>query len=388
MLVPGFLTPKNHGFLTKTYFGSAFQVMVPKTKVVAVRPSPVASLHDRAVEIFYEIIGGTVDYGEKHSSEHGHDRFGATYSTPLFQGWSSKQPIHLVGHSFGGLTARMLHHLLDIGFFFKSHGADASWVKSITTISSPLNGALAVYALGAKNKQSKGERSSVVPFSPGFCLGIFVHLYDFICPSALKRYLLDFGMDHWTRNASLRDLVCAVFLKSPMFEGADSANVDMAPHVVREHNRQWKTRPDTYYFSFVGKLSNKPSVVNVFNFLSFLFLSFLSFFVGHFKWNHVNRSMPNGEAETRWNSGTDGLVSCLSQSFPHIGPSNSLPPKHRNIKELGELSSSPSPGCWYVLNTNTHHLGIVPFPSSYEHQRSFFIQLFNLLASLPSCNHE
>ena len=31
---------------------------------------------DRAVELFYQIKGGTVDYGKEHSALHGHARFG------------------------------------------------------------------------------------------------------------------------------------------------------------------------------------------------------------------------------------------------------------------------------------------------------------------------
>ena len=384
VLVPGFMTPKNHKDLSKKYFGAALDVVVPGIpNVLSVRPSPCASLHDRAVEIFYELKGGTTDYGEKHSKRHGHKRFGHVYSKPLFKEWSSKRPAHFVGHSLGGQTARMLHFLLESGFFAE-YGADASWIKSITTISSPLNGAMSVYALGAKSKQKEGERSSVVPFSPGFCLGIFIHLYDYMYPSILKKYTFDFGMDHYTQDTSLKDLLHSIFVKSQMFEGEDSANFDMAPHIAREHNRVWKTLPCTYYFSFVGKLTKneKERSQSVSHLIGFLFLTFLTWFVEILKWKHVCSSMPKGEAEERWNSGTDGLVTCISQAYPHIGPSGSVP-KHRKIKSLANLPSSPNPGCWYVIDVDTHHLGIVPFPSSYEKQRSFFIELFNKLASLP-----
>ena len=384
VLVPGFLTPKNHASLSRQYFNAAFDIIVPNTKIVTVSPTPVGSLHDRACDIFYELKGGITDYGKEHSKKHGHSRFGYMYNDPLFKEWSSDRPLHIVGHSLGGQTARMLLHLLSSGFFLESHGADASWIKSVTTISSPLNGSMAVYALGAKRRQRKGERSSVVPFSPGFCLGVFIHLYDFMCPYVLRKYLLDFGMDHYTRHTSLQQLLDSIFVKSEMFEGEDSANYDMLPHVAREHNRMWETLPSTYYFSFVGRLSKKKeSSQSIQYYFSILFLTFLTWFVEILKWTHVSSSMPKGEAEERWNSGTDGLVTCQSQAYPRIGPSDSVP-KHKKIESLEKLSSPPSPGCWYVIDTNTHHLGIVPFPSSYENQRSFFIQLFNTLASLPS----
>ena len=37
--------------------------------VVAVDVGPISSLHDRACEAFYQLRGGTVDYGEVHSYE-------------------------------------------------------------------------------------------------------------------------------------------------------------------------------------------------------------------------------------------------------------------------------------------------------------------------------
>ncbi|RHY60536.1 hypothetical protein DYB34_001359 [Aphanomyces astaci] len=41
----------------------------------------VSSDHDRACEAFYQLYGGQVDYGEAHSAQNGHLRFGATYPT-------------------------------------------------------------------------------------------------------------------------------------------------------------------------------------------------------------------------------------------------------------------------------------------------------------------
>lgn len=59
-----------------------------------------SSDHDRACEAFYQLYGGRVDYGEQHSREAGHNRYGATYEAPLHPTWSAANPVHLVGHSF------------------------------------------------------------------------------------------------------------------------------------------------------------------------------------------------------------------------------------------------------------------------------------------------
>lgn len=61
-----------------SYWGSVSELARDDCWVIELYPSGVASLHDRACEIFYSLKGGTVDYGEEHAREHGHDRYGAT----------------------------------------------------------------------------------------------------------------------------------------------------------------------------------------------------------------------------------------------------------------------------------------------------------------------
>ena len=64
VLIPGFLAPT---FGEKLYWGEALQ-----DDVITVHPSPAASAHDRACEIFYQLKGGRVDYGHEHSECYNH----------------------------------------------------------------------------------------------------------------------------------------------------------------------------------------------------------------------------------------------------------------------------------------------------------------------------
>ncbi len=141
---------------------------------------PVSSLHDRVCELFFRLKGGRVDYGEAHSAQFGHDRFGQTFAGE-YPEWDEDHPIHLVGHSFGGCTALLLQHYLAEGLFAGYGGRTSSrWVLSITTISSPLRGTTATYILGA-SPQSSGQvalfspgTASVVRFvAAGFCVCFF-----------------------------------------------------------------------------------------------------------------------------------------------------------------------------------------------------------------------
>ena len=83
VLIPGFLTPGGGPVLhdgripqRSAYWGAATQLVSPSRKIVEVFPSGVASLHDRACEVFYSLVGGQVDYGEDHAKQHGHARLG------------------------------------------------------------------------------------------------------------------------------------------------------------------------------------------------------------------------------------------------------------------------------------------------------------------------
>ena len=44
-------------------------------KSILVQSGPGSSLHDRACEVFYQLVSGVVDYGANHSSHFRHKRF-------------------------------------------------------------------------------------------------------------------------------------------------------------------------------------------------------------------------------------------------------------------------------------------------------------------------
>lgn len=186
---PGFLSPRRG--LRDHYWGSVHTL---DPHVLFVAPSGVASVHDRACAIFYEIKGGKTFFGFEHARKFGHAVYGDSYERGLFPEWSAERPVHLVGHSLGGNTVRALQHLLAIKFF-PGHDTCADWVKSVVTVSSPLNGALATYALGACVPNHLSPRTRVL--SPGYALGAFIHAWEFLDLWWLRNTVFDFGMRHF-----------------------------------------------------------------------------------------------------------------------------------------------------------------------------------------------
>ncbi|TMW61241.1 hypothetical protein Poli38472_013704 [Pythium oligandrum] len=155
-----------HGFFGKAespdgtkYFGRHHGDLAQKLRlqghqVYTVSIGPFASNWDRACELYAQIKGGRVDYGEKHSAHHNHKRFGREYAG-FYPQWGDVvdgqvQKVHLIGHSMGGPTSRMMAQLLAHGTKGapveedpESHqlfSGGKDWVLSITTIASPNQG--------------------------------------------------------------------------------------------------------------------------------------------------------------------------------------------------------------------------------------------------------
>jgi triacylglycerol lipase len=77
--------------------------------------SPYGSAWDRACELYAQLYGERVDYGCRHSERYGHERFGRDYSDcPLIRNPKDAMLV-LIGHSFGGTTARMFAELMENG---------------------------------------------------------------------------------------------------------------------------------------------------------------------------------------------------------------------------------------------------------------------------------
>ncbi|MFL2983161.1 MAG: esterase/lipase family protein [Candidatus Neomarinimicrobiota bacterium] len=121
-------------------------------RVIELSVGPVSSNWERAVEAYYQLKGGQVDYGKGHADKYKiiQKPEGKIYDG-LYTEWSSDNPIHIIGHSMGGQTARMLNYLLtqeiyiDKDYTLKEKSillgeSNNGMIKSITSIATPHNG--------------------------------------------------------------------------------------------------------------------------------------------------------------------------------------------------------------------------------------------------------
>ncbi|MGX8691980.1 MAG: lipase-like domain-containing protein, partial [Eubacteriales bacterium] len=135
-------------------FSGSFVKRLQKQGYEATAPSfsSIGSAWDRACEVYASLTGTQVDYGIAHSKKYGHARFGKVYTEAKLPNWGKIaddgeiQRIHLLGHSFGGATVRMLSHLMAYGSVEERAvtppdelsplfaGGKGDWLKSVTAI--------------------------------------------------------------------------------------------------------------------------------------------------------------------------------------------------------------------------------------------------------------
>ncbi len=223
-------------------------------EIIAVSIGPISSNWDRAIEVFYQIKGGQVDYGSSHSEKNKIIRRpkGKKYAG-LYPQWNEKNPVHLIGHSMGGQTARMLNYLLTQEIN-QSNGKreesallgkpNSGWIKSITTISTPHDGTTLSHIV-----------TSTIPYIQYFAgiAGLFgSNYFDF----DLEQYGIK-KQKNETWLSFIMGLKDNSIMKTKNFSAYDLSIVG-----AKEFNGFSQASPDVYYFSFITSTTKKDPKTN------------------------------------------------------------------------------------------------------------------------------
>jgi len=210
--------------------------------VHTVSVGPISSNWDRAIEAFYQIKGGQVDYGLAHSlkyniTQHPNEKqYGG-----FFKDWDADNPIHIITHSQGGQTARMLEYLLKSEFNGESSDllstSKEGWIKSITSISCPHNGTILA-----------NEVSNNLPF-----LQNMTPFFGILEESKIDE-LYNFNLDQWGLNKlkeeSTKDYLDRLS-KSGIKDSKNFSAWDLSIEGAKEFNDIYSTDPNVYYFSYL-----------------------------------------------------------------------------------------------------------------------------------------
>lgn len=227
-------------------------------EVYTVGVGKVSSNWDRACELYARIKGGTVDYGANHARIHGHARFGRTFKG-VFPQWGTVvngqlQKAHLIGHSMGGTTIRMLTQMLNKGVQDAltpedpaSHPLFAGgkdWVHSVSTVSTPNRGSTLADMLA--------DRIDLIETTVAVLSGVAGLLGD------TTAAIYDPMLDQWgvgpKQPGEKLDVYLKRVLSSKLFAPGylDNAGFSLATKGTKAENSWVKTLPNVYYYAFVS----------------------------------------------------------------------------------------------------------------------------------------
>ncbi len=340
----------------------------------------ISSNWDRACELYAYLKGGTVDYGEAHSRKEGHARYGRTYPGvyPALGTSSSNgiNKVHLIGHSMGGQTVRVLAQLLTNGDAneINSNSTNVSplftgnhhWIDSITTIATPHDGS---------QEDSKQES-----FEPA--------VHRFFAAMASKTGIIDstnpcfdFRLDQWglkkQPNESFEDYYRKVFTSNIWKETKDLSIWDLSQEGSKELNSWVKAQDDIYYFSIACVDTHKDLITNYqvpnINMNPLLLKS--SRYMGRY----TNSTPGKVKVDSSWWR-NDGIVSVRSAIAPHEGSKDAIVNYNPNV--------APKKGVWNYMGeiNNIDHIEVVG-----QHELLYrgylqnkFIEWAKMLTNLPS----
>ena len=311
--------------------------------VFSVSVGPISSNYDCAVETFFQIKGGQLDYGKKHSEKYGliQRPKGKVYKG-LFPEWDNNNPIHLIGYSFGGQTIRMLHHLLKTKVDFENRTPNIlldnnldNWVKSITTMSTPLNGATIA-----------DITSKLIPFSDNIMPIINVISTDYY----------DLDLYQWGLNKKETESLFGYMnrlIQNNAWNTTNSIAYDATLAGAKNINNLVSIDPSVYYFSYSTSCSKKdPSTGFHIPQESLSLANYpLCYLMGR-----INiKSDENLKTDSTWFE-NDGTVNTISMVRPFTGDNGPEPMKRI---EKGE---KPEQGVWNFMGEyNLDHKNFIGF---------------------------
>ncbi|KAJ3118478.1 hypothetical protein HDU96_001297 [Phlyctochytrium bullatum] len=320
---------------------------------------PASSNWERACELYAQITGSRVDYGVARSSKFGHERFGRNYTgKALYKAWGTgpDKKVHLIGHSMGGPTGRMV--LLEEIAAAEAAGVPASplfytnrtssYIHSFTSIAGVLRGTTfsdVMTSLDLLNDFSVKFAKTLIGAN-----------------NALAE-VYDFHLEHWGLNPLPGEQLTDFFKRvcsSTWFYAKSSALWDLRVQAARDPLLSFvKNAPDTYYFSVAGDTTFNVLANFVARPDTLAFLQPSANIIGFYP----NRTLLGDESRL-WRP-NDGLVPIVSSQGDDAGyvpyGVNLFASTAAFAGVLDSRNVAPSKGVFHYLQTleGRDHLGIV-----------------------------
>lgn len=303
--------------------------------------SPYGSAWDRACELYAQLYGKKVDYGNCHSKTYDHERFGRDYTEcPLIQKPTEDTKLVLVGHSFGGTTARMFAELM-------AHGDEEEKQSTEENDLSPLfKGGMGhrIHAVVAIASALNGNSVFDMLADPDFC------------PESVK---VPWWSRYFGKKMSNRLQMSA---DGRIFK--DSGDYDMQIDQALILNERMGTLPNVFYYSVPCSLAKKNGDRYIPEKGMEPFFVMRSFQIGQY----TGMTKGGTRIDETWHD-NDGRVSTISEGSPFGAPRKALEP--HNIK----------PGIWNVFPVyKGDHMSLQGGLLHKHDVRSFYLKMLSMIA--------
>jgi len=330
---------------------------------------PLSSAWDRACELYAQLTGTVVDYGEAHSTEHNHDRYGFDYTGKATMGepWDLKEKINLVGHSFGGATVRLLTSLLVYG--------DADEIAATGDETSPLftGGHDCVHSCITLSAPHNGSQVANMLVDPQliFLMSAAINVIGTVFGNNFLVFSFQLGHFGITpEEDEFRAFINPAGVWN-FYATNDNCGYDMTLRGAAELNEKIKLAPNTYYYSYVTANTKEGSIIKcqlpdkglspIFYISSMMLASTKGFTVDGIK------------IEGDWEV-NDGIVPLASAKYPSNNADTAL--SYEAEIEKGNAIES---GRWYYFEpmTGMDHFdfcGTQDYPMGFE---EFYLGIIN-----------
>jgi len=310
---------------------------------------PFSSNWDRAVELFYQIKGGCVDYGALHAAANGHlerpegyFHNGRTCYPGLYPAWDANHPVHMITHSMGDQTSRMLVQMLAANGAPANpslfpYAVNANWVKSVTTIATPNDGTTLAYRI-----------VDWVPFVQQLVTGIAG-----VAGATGGNLIYDFKLDQWgvgpqAAGGSFGAYVDRV-TSIPLWNAGvkDLSPYDLSPAGAMAENDWVKDQPDVTYFSWVTN-SSYPGLLTGWSYPTLDTNPLIAAFAGPgFMGNYYRDSRPMPPVDDSAWFPSDAVVNSIAQKAP-TWAMNASGTVYRRPVVVRDISNggTPQAGAW------------------------------------------
>ncbi|MBO5417736.1 MAG: hypothetical protein J6A50_03910 [Clostridia bacterium] len=331
---------------------------------------PFSSAWDRACELYAQLTGTVVDYGEAHSKAHNHDRYGYSYEGKALMGenWDLETPINIMGHSFGGPTVRLFASLMYYGdeaevaatgentspLFTGGHDV----IHSVSTFSSPNDGTpIADFLVDLK-------LIALIAFA-GNLLGC-------LFGDEVMMWHLRFGHFGLTAKENEEKASFNIGNIVNFYNSNDNCGYDMTIDGAKKLNEKIQVVPTAYYYSYTA-IATEENIVGMQKLTTPSLFSFSSLVLSAYE----GKTIDGVEMTKEW-AISDGIVPYASAKCPMKDID-----KAKVYSDAIAAGEEIETGRWYMMDPlmdfqHASYMGTVGWPVSVE---DFYVNFINTVNS-------